>query len=245
MRGVATGLTAGKPGLTVRFGRFTPGFVSRRLQTVETAIEAAVHEVAAGLPARARVLDAGAGEGRYSALFPSQRYTGIDLAVGDAAWDYSGIDALGDLARLPFPDRTFDAALNIVTLEHVPEPLAVLTELARVLKPGGRLLLVAPQQWEVHQAPHDYYRYTRYGLAWLLARAGFEDARIEPIGGFFTLLARRLIATLNYCQGGARWLLFPIVAAIALPIALLLPGFDFLDSSKDFTLAYRCVARKP
>ena len=212
---------------------------------METEIERAVRELAASLPDGARVLDAGAGEGRYARYFPAQRYTGVDLAVGDAAWNYTELDALGDLAKLPFADGTFDVALNIVTLEHVPEPLAVLAEIARVLRPGGRLLLVAPQQWEVHQAPHDYYRYTRYGLAWLLGRAGFADARIEPIGGFFTLLARRLIATLNYCQGGARWLLLPFVAASALPLALLLPSFDFLDPSKDFTLAYRCVAHKP
>ena len=230
--------------LTQRFGGVVPGFLLRRLLTVETAIEAAVRDMAASLPDQARVLDAGAGEGRYSQHFVKQRYTGVDLAVGDAAWDYSGIDALGDLARLPFPDATFDAALNIVTLEHVPEPLAVLQELARVLRPGGRLLIVVPQQWEVHQAPHDYYRYTRYGLAWLLGRAGFDASGIQPIGGFFTLLARRLVATLNYCQGGAKWLLFPFAAAAAGPLALILPSLDFLDSSKDFTLAYRCVARK-
>jgi hypothetical protein len=59
------------------------------------------------------------------------------------------------------------------------------------------------------------------------------------------LLARRLIATLNYCQGGARWALFPFAAVCVVPLALVLPSFDFLDPSKDFTLAYRCVAHKP
>ena len=232
-------------GLAGKFGRFVPTFLLRRLLTVETAIERAVEDLASALPAQARVLDAGAGEGRYAAYFPRQRYAGVDLAVGDARWDYAGLDARADLARLPFADGAFDAALNIVTLEHVPEPLRVLAEINRVLRPGGALLLVAPQQWEVHQAPHDYYRYTRYGLGWLLDRAGFADARIEPIGGFFTLLARRSIATLNYCQGGVRWLLFPFAAAVAGPLALILPSLDFLDPTKDFTLAYRCVARKP
>ncbi|MEZ5396329.1 MAG: class I SAM-dependent methyltransferase [Bryobacterales bacterium] len=232
-------------GLTEQFGGLIPSFVLRRLLTVETAIEQGVTDFAAQTPTGARVLDAGAGEGRYAQYFPGRRYVGIDLAVGDAAWDYSGIDALGDLAKLPFPDDTFDAALNIVTLEHVPEPLAVLREIARVLRPGGRLFLVAPQQWEVHQAPHDFYRYTRHGLAWLLERAGLVEERLEPMGGFFTLLARRLTATLNYCQGGARWLLFPFVAVVVGPLALLLPSLDVLDPKKDFTLAYRCVARKP
>ena len=230
--------------LARRFGRFVPGPLARRLLAVETSIEA-VAEFAAATPPGARVLDAGAGEGRYAGHFAGRRYVGVDLAVGDALWNYAGLDARADLSRLPFADGAFDAALNIVTLEHVPEPLAVLREIARVLRPGGRLLLVAPQQWEVHQAPHDYYRYTRYGLEWLLGRAGFAELRIEPIGGYFTLLARRLVGALNYCQGGARWLLFPFAVLLAVPAALALPSLDVLDSRKDFTLAYRCVARKP
>ena len=39
------------------------------------------------------------------------------------------------------------------------------------------LLIAAPHEWEVHQAPHDYFRYTRYGLAYLLEQAGFEVVR--------------------------------------------------------------------
>ncbi len=231
--------------LTGKFGRFVPGVLLRRLLRVEAAIDEAVGDLAAALPPGARVLDAGAGEGRYAACFPNQRYSGVDLAVGDDEWDYAGLDCRADLTRLPFADEVFDAALNIVTLEHLPEPATALEEIARVLRPGGALLVVAPQQWEVHQAPHDYYRYTRHGLRYLLDRAGLVPERIDPIGGFFTLLARRLIATLNYCQGGARWLLFPLVALVAGPLALILPSLDFLDSTKEFTLAYRCVARKP
>ncbi len=60
----------------------------------------------------------------------------------------------------------------MVTLEHLPEPGLALAEIARTLEPGGRLLIAAPHEWEVHQAPHDYFRYTRYGLQYLLERAG-------------------------------------------------------------------------
>ncbi|MEI4861339.1 class I SAM-dependent methyltransferase, partial [Klebsiella pneumoniae] len=90
------------------------------------------------------VLDAGAGEGQYKLFFPKQRYCGIDLAVGDENWNYSGLEVRGDLASLPFRTGSFDAALNIVTLEHVTEPARVICEISRVLGRGGRLLLIAP-----------------------------------------------------------------------------------------------------
>lgn len=230
--------------LAQRFGKWVPGFVLRRLMTVETAIEEAVAELSRSTPDGSRVLDAGSGEGRHREAFAGRRYVGVDLAVGDADWDYSGLDVTGDLSRLPFRDGSFDAALNVVVLEHTRDPQAVINEIARVLRPGGRLLLVAPQQWEVHQQPNDFFRFTRYGVELLLERAGLQVETLEPTGGHFTLLARRLVGSLNFFQGGARWLLFPFVAALAAAPALILPSLDSLDSEKDTTLAYRCFARK-
>lgn len=212
---------------------------------VEASIERSVAAFSQSLPVGARVLDAGAGESRHRAAFPHCSYVAVDLAVGDEAWDYAAIDCVGDLAAIPLAADSFDAALNVVVLEHLPRPDLALAEIARVLKPGGRLLLIAPQQWEVHQAPHDYFRFTRYGLEELCGRAGLVLDFIEPMGGYFSLLARRLTGALNFFQGGVRWLAFPIVAAAVVPAALLIPSLDFLDSNKDFTLAYRCIARKP
>ena len=104
----------------------------------EAAIEDRVAAFAPILPAGARVLDAGSGEGQYADHFGPQRYCGVDLAVGDAAWDYGRLDAIADLTALPFPADTFDAAIHIVTLEHVREPGAVVRELARTLARRAR-----------------------------------------------------------------------------------------------------------
>ncbi|MEP7351975.1 MAG: class I SAM-dependent methyltransferase [Acidobacteriota bacterium] len=218
-----------------------PKPLARYVMFFEAAIESTVSDFAAALPQGIRVLDAGAGEGGFRRFFPSQRYTALDLGVGDATWDYSGIDVLGDLSAIPVQSGAFDAAINIVTLEHVREPGLVLQEIARVLAPGGCLLLIAPHEWEEHQQPHDYYRYTRYGLRYLLERAGFTSIDIQPVGGYFRLMSRRLLNGLQFFPGP-----FLIVAAIFFaPLALVLPLFDSLDKQRNFTLGYICTARKP
>lgn len=210
------------------------------VQHFETSIDDAVAAFAVSLPSGSRVLDAGAGEGSYKHHFTRQRYCGLDLGIGDAAWNYSNLDCIGDLANLPFRDNAFDACLNVVTLEHVREPLKVIRELSRTLAPGGRILLIAPHEWEEHQQPHDYYRYTRYGLENLLKTAGFTEISITPVGGFFRLLSRRLFNALQFFPGPSMFL----AAIFLVPPALILPIFEPLDRRQNFTLGFICTARK-
>ena len=221
-----------------------PRPLRRHILHFETEIEDAVTAFARQLPAGLRVLDAGAGEGQYAGHFAANRYCGVDLAVGDAAWNYSRLDAVADLTALPFRTGAFAAAIHIVTIEHLREPCAALAEMARAIEPGGLLLIAAPHEWEVHQAPHDYFRYTRFGLQYLLEKAGFEILEIRPVGGYFRLLARRLLNGLQFFAGGARWLLFVPAAILLAPPALILPLLDGLDRDKNFTLGYICKARR-
>jgi SAM-dependent methyltransferase len=221
-----------------------PKALRRHILHFEVESEDAVAAFAGELAAGARVLDAGAGEGQYARPFERQKYCGVDLAVGDADWDYSKLDAVVDLGALPFGDGVFDAALHIVTIEHLREPGRALAEMARTLKPGGRLLVAAPHEWEVHQAPHDYFRYTRYGLEYLLERAGFEAIEIRPAGGYFRLLARRLLNGLQFFTGGIRWLGFIPAAILLVPPAMILPLLDGLDREQNFTIGYLCWAKK-
>jgi SAM-dependent methyltransferase len=221
-----------------------PRSVRRHILHFECEIEDAVRGFAGKLPKGARVLDAGAGESQYAQYFSQQRYCAVDLAVGDAAWDYSRLDAVADLTALPFANGSFAAALHLVTVEHLREPGCALAEIARALGAGGVLLIAAPHEWEVHQAPHDYFRYTRYGLAYLLEKAGLEICELRPVGGYFRLLARRLLNGLQFFSGGVRWLGFLPAAIFLVPPALILPFLDFLDGDRNFTLGYICTARK-
>ncbi len=218
-----------------------PRPLRRWILRFEADIEDAVAGFSSALPDSALVLDAGAGEGQYANWFRRQRYVGVDLGVGGPSWNYTRLDCVADLSALPFAGQTFDACLNIVTLEHVREPAQVLAELARVVRPGGRLLLVVPQDWEVHQAPHDYYRYTRHGILHLLEKAGFAGADVRPSGGYFRLLSRRLLNGLQFFPGVS----VVLAALLLVPPALLLPWLDGLDKRRDFTLGYLCLAQKP
>ena len=210
----------------------------RYVQHFEFAIDDAVAAFAASLKPGACVLDAGAGEGNYKHHFAKQRYVGLDLGIGDGAWNYSSLDVIANLENLPFQDATFDACINIVTLEHVTDPQRVLCEMARSLKPGGRLLLVAPLEWEEHQQPHDYFRYTRYGLEYLLNRAGFDEISIVPVGGIFRLISRRLFNALQFFPGP----LIVVAAIFLVPPALILPILDRLDGRRNFTPGFICCA---
>jgi SAM-dependent methyltransferase len=217
-----------------------PQFLRRYVLHFETAIEDAVSTFASGLPQSARVLDAGAGEANYKHYFSAQRYCGLDLGIGDEQWNYSRLDVVGDLSLLPFRDAAFEACLNVVTLEHVKDPALVVREISRTLAPGGRFLLIVPFEWEEHQQPHDYFRFTRYSLAYMLGEAGFADVSIAPVGGFFRLLSRRMLSALQFFPG------FSILIGIVLfvPAALLLPLLEPLDRRRNFTLGFICSARK-
>lgn len=217
-----------------------PAFLRRYVMHFEASIEDAVAAFASQLPQGARLLDAGAGEGNYKHYFSAQRYCGLDLGVGDQQWNYAQLDVVGDLSILPFRDSTFDACLNVVTLEHVKNPARVIREIARTLAPGGRFLLIVPFEWEEHQQPHDYFRFTRYSLDYLLGQGGLDEVSIRPVGGFFRLLSRRMLSALQFFPGP-----FIFIGAIFfVPPALLLPMLEPLDRRQNFTLGYICSARK-
>lgn len=134
---------------------------------------------------RGRVLDAGAGRLTYS---PRLKAVAREVISLDRYRVKDGLDILSDLSDLPLGDDSFDSVFCSQVLEHVAEPQQVLHELARILKPGGVLLLSVPHLAYLHNEPHDYYRYTEFGLRHLLAGAGFEIRQIRWSGGLLSFL---------------------------------------------------------
>jgi SAM-dependent methyltransferase len=220
-----------------------PRFLLQRLDPFHACIENRVHEFAAACPTGEFVLDAGAGECHFRDFFPACRYVGVDNAVGDPQWDYSRLSAVGNLYALPFADGSFSAAISIVVLEHLADPATALREIRRVLRPGGRFLIAVPQFWELHQTPHDFYRYTRYGLEHLLLASGFRIVELQPTGGYFQLLSKLSIDFLQFFEHGAGWLLFvPLAPLFGFLFPLLCYYLDKLDRKKDFAVGFVAVA---
>ena len=151
-----------------------------------------VRQAATSIPAGSRVLDAGAGESAYRALFNHCRYVAADLAVGDSGWNYRSLSVLSRLEMLPFGSGVFDAVLCTQALEHLEWPRECVKEMFRTLRPGGQLFLTAPMAHPEHQIPYDFFRYTSFGLLSVLRGAGFTSVSVEPFGGLFTRLAYEL-----------------------------------------------------
>lgn len=102
-------------------------------------------------------------------------------------------DIVSDLTKpLPVKGSAVDHVVSFEVLEHLPEPRAMLGEAFRVLRSGGQLTLSVPFQWWIHEAPWDYYRYTRHGLQYLLECAGFADVSIEATTGFWSMWMLKL-----------------------------------------------------
>jgi SAM-dependent methyltransferase len=191
------------------------------------------------------VLDAGAGEAKHKRYFRRGRYLALDAGYGDAAWDYSGLDIRGDLEHIPLRNDSIDCILCMVVLEHTRDPRRVLLEFARVLKTGGSLVTVVPFLWEEHQIPHDYFRFTRYGIRSLFESSPFRIDILSPMGGFFWVCARRSIGLLTFLQGGWRWILFVLLAPFfGFLFPLLLHFLDGLDRTQNYSLGFRIRATK-
>lgn len=143
-------------------------------------------EEAAGKYAKGNLLDVGCGAKQYRSLFLDyvDSYLGLDLRLAPASSD-AGPNLLASVLETPLPDNTFQTVVSFQVLEHVPEPQIMMNEIYRVLKPGGYLILMAPQMWHLHEVPHDYFRYTRFGLSHLAERSGLRVITIQPISGFW------------------------------------------------------------
>jgi len=151
-------------------------------------------------PTAARILDAGCGSGRNMVeLARRGAVTGVELAP--ASLQLARAREVGEVLPgsldqpLPFADATFDLAVALDVLEHVADDEGAVRELARVLAPGGRLLVTVPQYgwlWGEHDVlSHHHRRYTR---ARLLATAGRAGLIPERVTAFNTTLLPAIAA---------------------------------------------------
>ncbi|MBL0126380.1 MAG: class I SAM-dependent methyltransferase [Flavobacteriales bacterium] len=166
------------------------------LYHVRTSIQRALTAVLPKL--QGTFLDVGCGVQPYRPMImaaPSrvQQYLGMDFKVDDdSKYSTAKPDLFWDGVTIPLADTSVDCAMATEVLEHCPDPLAVLRELYRVIRPGGHVLITVPFLWPLHDAPYDEHRYTPFALQRLLAGAGFSEVEVKAAGGWDASLGQMI-----------------------------------------------------
>jgi len=213
------------------------------------------------------MLDVGCSERPYADLFAPHvsRYVGLDyppalLDKQPELWEILDraqgvVDVFGDGRALPFADASFDTVLSTEVLEHVMAPADVVREMARVLKPEGRLLLTVPFVVPLHEMPSDYYRFTPFSLRRMVEGSGLVVEQIEPRGNYAVALgslgSQFLLRSFGARERQSDGSVIPSLwkSVFVFPLAACLQTAFYLVSkfTRDdvVTQGYSLVARKP
>lgn len=200
--------------------------------------------------ARGRLIDLGCGKvplyGCYRGLVDEVICVDWPQSVHALPDRWSHLDLEADLSQpLPCADASFDTIILSDVLEHVPTPDALWSEMARLLAPGGHVLLNTPFLYGVHEAPHDYGRYTEYALRRFALQAGLQVPVLLPIGGSLHVLADLLAKHLAHLPAVGSALASAVQGVVAL---LDLSRFGQRVSTRTgprFPLGYFMVAQRP
>lgn len=217
--------------------------------------KAFTREICGSVKSGSVFLDAGCGEGRLRRLLPNGvQYIGIDRFEGKDCEGYGGWShkptIIADLHEIPLKDASCDAAVLLHVLEHVRSPGTVLAEVTRVMKPGAKVFISVPFVHEVHHAPNDHFRFTRYALEDLLRSTGLTPLSIKPSGGYFRALSHVLgqFRPLYREQSAAVKVMLSPLFALASLLRLIVKLFeyplDLLDRRQLLTCGYLCTAVK-
>lgn len=141
-----------------------------------------------------KVLDLGSAKSPYSKWYPNR--ISVDISKE------SGADIIADAHNLPLPDNSENFILCTEMLEHMYDPKQAVTEMYRVLKPGGTVVLTTRFMYGIHDAPHDYFRFTKFGLKELFKNFEIlelkeETTNFETIGA----LLQRLVFQSRFVGG--------------------------------------------
>jgi SAM-dependent methyltransferase len=126
-------------------------------------------------------------------------------------------------------------------MEHLKEPSLFLSECYRILKTGGWLFITLPFMWQVHEAPYDFFRYTRFGLGYLLEKNGFVDIEIQESTGFWQMWVLKFnYHTVRFARGSLKYFWIPIwwIGQVISPI------LDRYDKHPQETAGYIILTRK-
>jgi SAM-dependent methyltransferase len=193
--------------------------------------------------AHGKLIDIGCGDMPYKDLILDKvtQYDTLDIErrVAEVKFvcDIQNMDIISD--------NSYDSAVCLEVLEHVQNPFQAIAEVHRILKKGGMLILSVPHLSRLHEEPNDFFRYTKYGIQFLLEDAGFKVLKITERAGIFSFLGHQF-STVFVCL---LWHI-PIIKRIVFFVNKWLcvkPCYlldKIFDKKKIFALGYTCVAQK-
>jgi SAM-dependent methyltransferase len=219
--------------------------------------------------ARGRLLDVGCGDKPYESLFVPHvtQYVGAEYQEtyeGSANSPKGKADVVYSGDRLPFDDGAFDTVLCNQVGEHVLHPEAFFAEIARLVKPGGRMIFTVPFSYRIHSEPNDFHRFTKYALRKYCEWSGMTVELLEPRGGFWTVIGQKLSShmALRFARiqgdvqrlGGfgyepaarkrPRYWTLPVVGPAIVGVAVAARVLDRIDWDDSDTMGYLLVATK-
>jgi SAM-dependent methyltransferase len=153
------------------------------------------------------------------------------------------VDIICPATAIPLADNSFDTVLCTQTIEHVYDHQKLLAEAFRLLKPGGYLILSGPFYWPLHEEPHDFFRFTRYGFEELLRSTGFSVQSVEENGGSWSLAGQALVHALCYSKLWPVQFLFNKLRLYIL-FNLIFGALEAIDHNPISTTNYVVVAQK-
>lgn len=142
------------------------------------------------------LIDIGCGDTPYIKHIPPAvtQYDTFDIEKRSAKVTY-----IGDVTNMHMiKNDAYDTLLCLAVLEHVSDPFSAIKEMRRILKKDGTCILSAPHIARLHEEPHDYFRYTHYGIKALLEKNGFRIIEIEKNGTLLSFLGHQ-ISTIVLC----------------------------------------------
>ena len=184
---------------------------------------------------KGKLVDVGCGNKPFEHIFKNiDSYYGVDINKNSKA------DLICDVLDLKVNSNSADSVFCTQVLEHVNNPFKLVSEISRITKSGGTVILTAPHISRVHGAPFDFFRFTRYGLEHLFKINKFKIIKIEGMGGFF--LSITYLINFYLREGN---LTFKLLSCFINPlINLFYIILKPLDKSKNHTFNYIIVAKK-
>lgn len=196
--------------------------------------------------ASGRLLDLGCGKAPLYGVYKTLASEVTCVDWGNSLHQTTYLDKEADLTKpIDLPDQAFDTIILSDVLEHIPVPLDLCREIARLLAPGGKLIMNVPFFYPLHETPYDFYRYTEFALRRFMELSHMKVIQLEPIGGAVEIISDIMsknmmklpvlgVSTPRLTQAAAWWFARTSLGAKVLK-----------KTSTQFPLGYFMVAERP